>query len=250
MKSTSDTSNKKKLVRILIAVILFLVLVTVGIIVYANLKPDSNKENSTEITSEELASNTDIASNTDTSTELSTEVTTEEITEEVTTESTTEESSVTTESSSNDYVPPTTQAETTEDTTPTTEEEKTPVHTCSYTVVENVAPTCTTDGYVKEQCSCGKTRTTTTDAHGHSWVTTTETIHHDEVVEQVRMVVFSDGYEMVYTTGEAIDAYIKKCALEKGYMPSYTICDRFVVVQEAYDEVITTTTCSHCGCPQ
>lgn len=249
MKSTSDPSNKKKLVRILIVVIFFLVLVTVGIIVYANLKPNSNEENSTETTSEELASNTDIASNTDTSTELSTEVTTEEITEEVTTESTTEESSGTTENNSNDYVPPTTQAETTE--APSTEDtEETPVHTCSFTVVENVAPTCTTDGYVKEACSCGKTRTTTTDAHGHSWVTTTETIHHDEVVEQVRMVVFTDGYEMVYTTGEAIDAYIKKCALEKGYMPSYTICDRFVVVQEAYDEVITTTTCSHCGCPQ
>ena len=122
-------------------------------------------------------------------------------------------------------------------------------HVCSFSVVETVPATCTTDGYTKKACSCGQTTLTTEPAHGHSWVTTTETIHHDEIVEYVPYVVFSDGYEMVYTGMDAIDAYMKQC-LANGYGVSYNMVEKWVVTQEAYDEVITTTTCSHCGCPQ
>lgn len=250
-KTTENKKSNKKKFGIIIALVM---VIGMTIVASACMVPD--RDNMT-VAEAETTINTSEDVSTEETTEATSETTTEVVTSEATTEApvvgstndstevpTTEE---TTEAPTTEV--PTTEAPTTE--APSTEDtEETPVHTCSYTVVENVAPTCTTDGYVKEQCSCGKTRTTTTDAHGHSWVTTTETIHHDEVGEYVTYVVFSDGYEMVYTGKDAINDYIKKCGSEKGYIPSYNKVDRWVVTQEAYDEVITTTTCSHCGCPQ
>ena len=248
MLNTSNSKEEKKSKKWIIHVIVILLLAGIGTTIFFVVKKD-NPNSSTEVTTNtDTASNTDVASNTDITTEQSTELTTEEentTEEEKTTEVETSESqtteSNTTESSSQPttQAPATTEAQTTEAT-----------HVCSFSVVETVPATCTTDGYTKKACSCGQTTLTTEPATGHNFVTTSTTVHHDEVGEYIWYAIFSNGYKMKYTTDDAICQYQNDYFDETGVMLSFYMSEEWTVIQEAYDEVITTTTCSHCGCPQ
>jgi len=124
-----------------------------------------------------------------------------------------------------------------------------------------VAPTCTTDGYGEDTCKdCGEVgRRTTPDykAPGHNWVKPGSTVHHEAETKKVPVAHFSDGHEIYFSDYDgsqeakdamsiAIDTYMKECMFEKGYGVGYSMVERWIIVKEAYDEVVTVTTCSRC----
>lgn len=120
-----------------------------------------------------------------------------------------------------------------------------PVHTHNHVLVSSTSgDNCTNAGVDTYTCECGDSYTTANSNYGaHNWTTTTstETIHHDAVVDWV------DGY----TCGCGI-FWPKSGDLTHARDCGYTTDIQEVEVSPAYDEVVTLTHtyCTSCGAEQ
>ena len=147
----------------------------------------------------------------------------------------------------------------TQETKPTQTPTQTPTHTHSY-----IGGDCKT----KSTCSiCGQVG----DYGDHSWTTTTSTIHHDEVGHYEQRVIGQEQVVVGYT--KEVTYYCSECSFttssydeldNHGWetdhwanaakiedVPMYetrdVVSNEWIVDSQAWDETISTTTCSICG---
>lgn len=102
---------------------------------------------------------------------------------------------------------------------------------------------CTNSGVDTYTCECGDSYTTANNNYGaHNWTTTTstETVHHDAVVESVRGEICDCG------TFWTDHSHVRETGC------GYVTASREVEVSAAYDEVVTHThtVCTNCGAQQ
>lgn len=115
-------------------------------------------------------------------------------------------------------------------------------HTHSYvTILESVAATCESDGYIKKACSCGDMITETISTSGHSW-----THHHtDETGRYVPRIVCHCGWSCS-ADGDYISSYaahVDSLSEDEKWTHSYYEGREWVVDTPAKDW----ESCSICG---
>lgn len=129
-------------------------------------------------------------------------------------------------------------------------------HTHSYVETVTANPTCSNAGSKTFTCSCGDSYTESIPATGeHQWVENTEIIHHEEVGHNESTPINAYTFHCrgcggVWTTMEEFRDHGCDHSLSSGsfyYTTETTYENTWVVDQEAWDEPITTSTCSVCG---
>lgn len=106
-------------------------------------------------------------------------------------------------------------------------------------------------------CSCGDNYTEPILATGHTWTTTTETVHHPSLghMERTEKKVITIQCGCGFTT-QSDDEFDRHCIAEGhgdypcGSITKTTYEDNWVVTQEEWDEVVTKTVCTVCGLAQ
>ena len=114
-------------------------------------------------------------------------------------------------------------------------------HTHSYTVIEEVAATCESNGYVKKQCSCGDVVTETINAKGHNW----EHHHEDEIGHKEVRIVCHCGWSCPATGNyvAAFGAHVDSLPEDEKWTHSYYSTSNWVVDVPAKDWDV----CTICG---
>ncbi len=135
-----------------------------------------------------------------------------------------------------------------------------PAHSHSYTETVTANPTCSNTGSKTFTCSCGDNYTESIPANGqHNWVAQTEVIHHESMGHMESTPIEVNTFHCRGCGGSwtSLDEFRNHgCdhSLSIGgsfyYTTETTYDNTWVVDEEAWDETVTTYTCSTCGARQ
>lgn len=130
-------------------------------------------------------------------------------------------------------------------------------HSHSYVETVTANPTCSNPGTKTFTCACGDSYTESIPATGeHQWVENTEIVHHDEIGHNESTPIEVNTFHCRGCAGSWTDldefryhSCDGSASASTGfyYTTETTYDNTWVVDQEAWDEPITTSTCSACG---